>query len=45
MQEETEHLGTPIEVRMRQPRQQLVLPLKRQAFKRAVTSCLRALAP
>src|SRR3990172_6836796 len=38
VQEETEHLGTPIEVRMRQPRQNLVLPLKRQAFKRAVTN-------
>ena len=38
VQEETEHLGTPIEVRMRQPKQQLVLPLKRQAFKRAVTN-------
>jgi two-component system osmolarity sensor histidine kinase EnvZ len=38
VQEETEHLGTPIEVRMRQPRHQLVLPLKRQAFKRAVTN-------
>jgi two-component system osmolarity sensor histidine kinase EnvZ len=38
VQEETEHLGTPIEVRMRQPRHDLVLPLKRQAFKRAVTN-------
>jgi two-component system, OmpR family, osmolarity sensor histidine kinase EnvZ len=38
VQEETEHLGTPIEVRMRQPKHQLVLPLKRQAFKRAVTN-------
>ena len=38
VQEETEHLGTPIEVRMRQPRRELVLPLKRQAFKRAVTN-------
>jgi two-component system, OmpR family, osmolarity sensor histidine kinase EnvZ len=38
VQEETEHLGTPIEVRMRQPKQDLVLPLKRQAFKRAVTN-------
>jgi len=38
VQEETEHLGTPIEVRMRQPRHELVLPLKRQAFKRAVTN-------
>jgi two-component system, OmpR family, osmolarity sensor histidine kinase EnvZ len=38
VQEETEHLGTPIEVRMRQPKNELVLPLKRQAFKRAVTN-------
>ena len=38
VQEETEHLGTPIEVRMRQPKHELVLPLKRQAFKRAVTN-------
>jgi two-component system osmolarity sensor histidine kinase EnvZ len=38
VQEETEHLGTPIEVRVRQPKDSLVLPLKRQAFKRAVTN-------
>lgn len=38
VQEETEHFGTPIEVRMRQPKRELVLPLKRQAFKRAVTN-------
>ena len=38
VQEETEHLGTPIEVRMRQPREELVLSLKRQAFKRAITN-------
>jgi len=38
VQEETEYLGTPIEVRMRQPRRDLVLPLKRQAFKRAITN-------
>src|SRR5215510_11623437 len=38
VQEETEHLGTPIEVRMRQARHELVIPLKRQAFKRAVTN-------
>jgi two-component system osmolarity sensor histidine kinase EnvZ len=38
VQEETEHLGTPIEVRMRQPKHELVLPLKRQAFKRAITN-------
>jgi two-component system, OmpR family, osmolarity sensor histidine kinase EnvZ len=36
--EEALHYGTPIEVRMRQPSRQLVLPLKRQAFKRAVTN-------
>ena len=38
VQEETEHIGAPIEVRMRHPRRALVLPLKRQAFKRAVTN-------
>ncbi len=38
VQEETEHLGTPIEVRVRQSKDGLVLPLKRQAFKRAVTN-------
>jgi len=38
VQDETEYLGTPIEVRMRQPRHDLVLALKRQAFKRAVTN-------
>jgi two-component system osmolarity sensor histidine kinase EnvZ len=38
VQEETEHLGTPIEVRVRQAEDSLVLPLKRQAFKRAVTN-------
>jgi two-component system osmolarity sensor histidine kinase EnvZ len=38
VQEEAEHLGTPIVVRLRQPRHELVLPLKRQAFKRAVTN-------
>jgi two-component system osmolarity sensor histidine kinase EnvZ len=38
VQEETEHFGTPIELRMRQPRRELALPLKRQAFKRAVTN-------
>jgi two-component system, OmpR family, osmolarity sensor histidine kinase EnvZ len=36
--EETQHLGTPIEIRIRQPKGQLVLALKRQAFKRAVTN-------
>ena len=38
VQEETEYLGTPIELRMRQPKHELVLPLKRQAFKRAITN-------
>ena len=38
VQEETEHIGAPIEVRMRHPRRPLVLPLKRQAFKRAITN-------
>jgi two-component system, OmpR family, osmolarity sensor histidine kinase EnvZ len=38
VQEDTAHLGTPIEVRMRQPKRELVLPLKRQAFKRAITN-------
>jgi two-component system osmolarity sensor histidine kinase EnvZ len=38
VQEEAEHLGTPIELRMRQPRRELVIPLKRQAFKRAITN-------
>jgi two-component system osmolarity sensor histidine kinase EnvZ len=38
VQEETEHIGAPIEVRLRHPRRPLLLPLKRQAFKRAVTN-------
>jgi two-component system osmolarity sensor histidine kinase EnvZ len=38
VQEETEHLGPPIEIRVRQDKDELVLPLKRQAFKRAVTN-------
>ena len=36
--EETQYLGTPIEIRMRPPNGEMVLPLKRQAFKRAVTN-------
>jgi two-component system osmolarity sensor histidine kinase EnvZ len=36
--EETAHYGTPIEIRIRQPSSDLVLPLKRQAFKRAITN-------
>jgi two-component system osmolarity sensor histidine kinase EnvZ len=36
--EEAMHFGTPIEIRMRHPDRDLVLPLKRQAFKRAVTN-------
>jgi two-component system osmolarity sensor histidine kinase EnvZ len=38
VQEETEYLGTPIEIRMGGPKRGLVLPLKRQAFKRALTN-------
>jgi two-component system, OmpR family, osmolarity sensor histidine kinase EnvZ len=36
--EEAMHFGTPIEIRMRHPDRDFVLPLKRQAFKRAVTN-------
>jgi two-component system osmolarity sensor histidine kinase EnvZ len=36
--EEALHLGTPVELRIRQPSSDLVLPLKRQAFKRAITN-------
>jgi two-component system, OmpR family, osmolarity sensor histidine kinase EnvZ len=36
--EEAMHYGTPIEIRMRHPKRDIVLPLKRQAFKRAVTN-------
>jgi two-component system osmolarity sensor histidine kinase EnvZ len=36
--EEALHYGTPIELRIRQPSSDLVLPLKRQAFKRAITN-------
>ena len=36
--EETLHYGTPVEIRIRQPSSDLVLPLKRQAFKRAITN-------
>ena len=36
--EEAMHYGTPIETRVRQPDRALVLPLKRQAFKRAVSN-------
>jgi two-component system osmolarity sensor histidine kinase EnvZ len=38
VQEDTAYLGTPIEVRMRQAKSELVLPLKRQAFKRAIVN-------
>jgi two-component system osmolarity sensor histidine kinase EnvZ len=38
VQEETEHYGTPIELRMQPVDGSIVLPLKRQAFKRAVTN-------
>jgi two-component system osmolarity sensor histidine kinase EnvZ len=36
--DDTLHYGTPIEVRIRQPSSDLVIPLKRQAFKRAITN-------
>jgi two-component system osmolarity sensor histidine kinase EnvZ len=36
--DEALHYGTPIELRVRQPSSDLVLPLKRQAFKRAITN-------
>jgi two-component system osmolarity sensor histidine kinase EnvZ len=36
--EESLRYGTPIELRIRQPSRDLVLPLKRQAFKRALTN-------
>jgi two-component system osmolarity sensor histidine kinase EnvZ len=36
--EETMHYGTPVEIRIRQPSTDLILPLKRQAFKRAITN-------
>jgi two-component system, OmpR family, osmolarity sensor histidine kinase EnvZ len=36
--EDTLHYGTPIEIRIRQPSSDLVLPLKRQAFKRAISN-------
>lgn len=35
---DAQYLGTPIELRMRRRRSDLVLPLKRQAFKRAITN-------
>ena len=36
--EESQVYGTPIELKMRKRRQDIVLPLKRQAFKRAITN-------
>jgi two-component system osmolarity sensor histidine kinase EnvZ len=36
--EESLRYGTPIELRIRQPSSDLVVPLKRQAFKRAITN-------
>ena len=36
--EENEHLGTPIEVKILRRHRNLVVPLKRQAFKRALTN-------
>lgn len=38
VQEDTDHLGTPVELEIRVRARQLMLPLKRQAFKRAVTN-------
>ncbi len=35
---EAQYFGTPIELKMRKRREDLVLPLKRQAFKRAITN-------
>lgn len=35
---EAQYFGTPIELKMRKRSEELVLPLKRQAFKRAVTN-------
>ena len=36
--EEAQYYGTPIELKLRKRREELVLPLKRQAFKRAITN-------
>jgi two-component system, OmpR family, osmolarity sensor histidine kinase EnvZ len=36
--EEAQIYGTPVELKLRKRRQDLVLPLKRQAFKRAITN-------
>jgi len=36
--EETQYLGTPVELKLRKRRTDLILPLKRNAFKRAVTN-------
>ena len=36
--EEGQYFGTPIELKLRKRREELVLPLKRQAFKRAITN-------
>lgn len=38
VQDESQMFGTPIMLKMRRRRRELVLPLKRQAFKRAVTN-------
>jgi hypothetical protein len=38
VQEDTDHLGTPVDLEVRVRARQLMLPLKRQAFKRAVTN-------
>jgi two-component system osmolarity sensor histidine kinase EnvZ len=36
--DEGQYFGTPIELKLRKRREELVLPLKRQAFKRAITN-------
>ena len=36
--DEAQYFGTPIELKLRKRREELVLPLKRQAFKRAITN-------
>jgi len=36
--EEAQYFGTPVELKLRKRREEVVLPLKRQAFKRAITN-------
>jgi two-component system osmolarity sensor histidine kinase EnvZ len=38
VQDEAQYFGTPIELKLRKRREEVVLPLKRQAFKRAITN-------